>query len=504
MTGLSGTRSTARRASWRAGLFVSLPAALLLSTFVLAGSSYAVGERFAVVIGVGRYKDPRIPELRFAAEDARSFAKLLSDPFAGGIPESNLKVLVDEEATRGAVLAALGTWLSRNAGEDDTVIIYYAGHGAPEIDPTSTSIDGFTKYIVPHDADPDDLFSTAIPMADLNRIFARIPSKRLVLLADACYSGVAGGRTFYNGPTERALNISREFMRDIAQGEGRVVVTSSDSNEVAIELPETGHGLFTHYLLRGMRGEADQDADGRITVQEIYDYVYDRVVGHSRRRGGSQHPVLWGAMRGEIVLAMAPGAGDLILRSSPSGKISVEVNMPDVELFLNGRSVWVSTADEKTYTRVVREGSYSVVARREDGETYDRLLKIHDGESETLWFGFGPRFRYPRWDRAFWGRSLFGTGLAGLVGSAGYYGVSYNDLARRDLYTDEDVSAARQDYSEIRKMSLIGGGVSALTMGLGTYLWFTHDPFPALPQGMDLGWGPAGRDGWGVTLQLNR
>ena len=93
---------------------------------------------------------------------------------------------------------ALGTFLARSAGKDDTVIVYFAGHGAPEIDPRGVEKDGLAKYLIPSDADPDDLFSTALPMDDLQTIFDRIEAERVVAFLDACYSG-AGRRPDVRG-----------------------------------------------------------------------------------------------------------------------------------------------------------------------------------------------------------------------------------------------------------------------------------------------------------------
>ena len=63
----------------------------------------------------------------------------------------------------------LGTDLKRKAGPRDTVIIYYAGHGAPETDAMSPDGDGLEKYLIPHDADPQDLYATGLPMREKSK-----------------------------------------------------------------------------------------------------------------------------------------------------------------------------------------------------------------------------------------------------------------------------------------------------------------------------------------------
>src|SRR5690349_17417087 len=105
----------------------------------------------------------------------------------------------------------LGTFLARSARKDDTVVIFFAGHGAPEIDQRGLEGDGLSKYLAPADVDPDDLFLTALAMDDLQTILARIESERVVVILDACYSGAAGGRTFASKKT-RAASIDEMFL----------------------------------------------------------------------------------------------------------------------------------------------------------------------------------------------------------------------------------------------------------------------------------------------------
>ena len=110
----------------------------------------------------------------------------------------------------------LGTKLRKKADKpEDTVLIFFAGHGAPEEDPGSDDRDGITKYILAYNSDPEDLYSTAIPMNEIARIFSRIKAQRVIFIADSCYSGGSGGRTILT-PGWRA-NISDSFLDRIAR-----------------------------------------------------------------------------------------------------------------------------------------------------------------------------------------------------------------------------------------------------------------------------------------------
>ncbi len=124
-------------------------------------------EARAVIIGVNKYQDDKISNLSFARADAEGVYRLLTDPELGRIFPENVILLLDEEATQRNIRSAIGTKLPRQAGENDLVYIYYAGHGSPVIDPQSRSRDGIEKYLVPSDADLDDLFATAISMNEI-------------------------------------------------------------------------------------------------------------------------------------------------------------------------------------------------------------------------------------------------------------------------------------------------------------------------------------------------
>jgi hypothetical protein len=250
---------------------------------------------YAVVIGIDKYKN--LPPLKYAANDAREFYRYLTE--VNQVPKDRVWLLLDDEATLEKLRRTLGTLLRRSAGKEDTVIIFLAGHGATETDSSSPDGDGLEKYILPMNADPTDLYSSAIPMSEVARIFQRIRSERLVFIGDTCYSGASGGRTILAGGTR--ATVSDAFLERLSQGKGRVILTASDANEVSVEKDELKHGVFTYYLLEGLRGKADVDGDGVITVDEVYGYVSTKV---PQATGQDQHPVRKGEATGQIILGV--------------------------------------------------------------------------------------------------------------------------------------------------------------------------------------------------------
>jgi uncharacterized caspase-like protein len=234
--------------------------------------------------------------------DAEAIHKVLTE--AAGFKPEHILLLTDaseRKPTYRNLKWALGTFLARSARKDDTVLIFFAGHGAPEVDQRGVERDGLAKYLIPSDADPDDLYATALPMDELTTVFSRIEAERVVVFLDTCYSGAAGGRTFAAHKT-RAGTVDDLFLERLIRAKGRAIITAARPNEVSIELGDLGHGLFTYYLVQGLQGAADLNRDGIVSLQELYEYVEQQVAQRSRSLGANQHPVMKGELEGVLPL----------------------------------------------------------------------------------------------------------------------------------------------------------------------------------------------------------
>ena len=251
------------------------------------------GKIWAAVIGISQYKT--VSSLQFADQDALAFYDYLLNQI--GVPKDNVFLLTNQQATLVNVRRTLGTELKRKAGPRDTVLIYFAGHGAPETDATSPDNDGLEKYLIVYDADPDDLYTTGLPMREVEIIFERLAAERVVFIADTCFSGATTGRTFSTG--KRRAVVSEAFLTRLSHAKGRVVLAASRSNEVSEERPDMRHGVFTYYLLEGLRGKADLDGDNMITIDELYNYVSQKVPAATAQ---NQHPVKKGEVDGQLVV----------------------------------------------------------------------------------------------------------------------------------------------------------------------------------------------------------
>jgi formylglycine-generating enzyme required for sulfatase activity len=260
------------------------------------GSGESGPKKWAVIIGVGKYQDARIPALRFAAADARALYKVLTHRQYGAFPKSNVKLLIDGDATVRSIKGAIGTWLKRKAGKDDLVVVYFAGHGAPE---------GEKTYWVTNDASIDDLYSTALSNDEVVDMLSRVPSKKIVTFLDSCYSAA----TVRRSSGTRDLIVEDVFAG--YKGRGKVIITASDGRQKSMELDEYGHGIFTYYLVQALKGKADSNIDGVVLVREVWDFVFQRVEEDARSHGGNQTPTFKAdEYSGQIVLAHNPSGNE--------------------------------------------------------------------------------------------------------------------------------------------------------------------------------------------------
>ena len=259
-------------------------------------ANQVVKNRWAVVVGISKYLHAKkgIPPLQYAHNDAQAFMDFLYSPNGGGFKPSDTKLLLDEKATTNNIRSSLFTFLKK-AEKDDLVIIYFAGHGAPEAGRPDN------LYLITYDTDPNDLASTAFPMWDMETALKRyIVADRVVILADACHSGGVGQdtglRSFGNA------NLINSYLANLDKTKpGRAIMTASETNQLSREGEQwKGHGVFTYYLLEALKGKADTDGDGIVTIAEAFKYVYDNVRSATESQ---QHPTIRGKY--DVKLPMA-------------------------------------------------------------------------------------------------------------------------------------------------------------------------------------------------------
>jgi tetratricopeptide (TPR) repeat protein len=244
------------------------------------------GQTYALLVGISKYKHPEL-SLQFADADASVFGRLLQSPRGGGLAPENVMLLTDDKATTAAVRNGFQDFLKRRAGKNDTVIILIAGHG---------TVDGRNAFILTYDADPQDLNSTALPMAELRGLFEDQLKKvgRVLLFADVCKAGVIGSIQ------STAVNADVQHLGDV---EGDLFgLLASRPKEVSVEGPQFGggHGVFSYYVIKGLEGAADENKDGVVDANELIQYVSAQVPPATNNR---QHPREFGTYDNSMKLS---------------------------------------------------------------------------------------------------------------------------------------------------------------------------------------------------------
>jgi hypothetical protein len=276
--------------------------------------SPAVREKWAVVIGISRFRDRRLKFLPYTTKDAQDFAEVLTDGRYGRFKADHVHVLTDENATTVRIKTELN-WLARTAAPEDLAVIYLSTHGSKR----EKDIAG-VNYVLTHDTDvssADTLYATAYPMVEVADIVrTRMKARKAAVFLDICHSE---GAMAASGAAGLAAAASSATLDRIRQGVGRVIMSSSRVDEVSWESDRLKNGFFTYYLI-----EALKQGGGGTPLTKLYDYVRSQVSAQvMAERKVSQVPVLSASDYGaEVVLGVLSSAG-LTPRATSAGALSL-------------------------------------------------------------------------------------------------------------------------------------------------------------------------------------
>jgi hypothetical protein len=253
--------------------------------------------RRALLIATATYGDPGLAALRAPTGDVAGLAQVLGDDAIGGF---DVQQLIDQptEQLRKEIETFFG-----DGRPQDLLLLYVSGHGVLSqsrrfyFATTSTSL--------------QLLRSTAVEDSFVNDVMQASRSRSIVLVLDCCHSGAFGKGL----APKSAMTVDVEHRFD---GQGRVTLSASTELEYAFEEagpsgineldPAAPGSLFTRSVVEGLQsGDADVDEDGRISVDDLYDYVCRRV----RARSVHQTPGMAGDIRGEIVIARSRRRAEL-------------------------------------------------------------------------------------------------------------------------------------------------------------------------------------------------
>ncbi|MDA8753580.1 caspase family protein [Candidatus Marinimicrobia bacterium] len=181
-------------------------------------------------------------------------------------------------------------WLAKHSNKKSDIFIFYAGHGAPNIE-TGTS------YLIPYDIDPN-YSTTGYSLDKLYNNLGNVKSKSITVILDACFSG--GTRE-----NQSLLSNARPVYIEVQKGNipsNIIVFTAASGKEISSGYKQKSHGIFTYYFLKGLKGEADSNEDKKISNLEMYNYLGENVLIQARRIGREQNPQLLGGSEDKILL----------------------------------------------------------------------------------------------------------------------------------------------------------------------------------------------------------
>ena len=257
---------------------------------------------YVVAVGVSDYQDARYC-LTYADKDARDLADLFTSK-RDRYGDVKVQRILNRDATRENILKARD--FLKASGVDDQVVVFFAGHGLLD-----SKLD---YYFATADIDFADPAKRGLPYEAIEDLLDGIRARKKLLLMDTCHSGELDkddvqvvrsekkpegeikGRDF-RGFTrvlprvglKNSYQLLQEMFADLRRGSGAVVIASAGGAEYALESATWKNGVFTHALLRGLKGEADRNRDGGVQVSKLRDYVEQEV---QRLTNGRQSPTV--------------------------------------------------------------------------------------------------------------------------------------------------------------------------------------------------------------------
>jgi hypothetical protein len=423
---------------------------LVLATVLLAAAAEAEVVRHAVVIGNDRGSPEEAP-LRHAQADARKVFAVLRE--LGGFQPENMVLLegraaADVQRVLISVNARIRT--ESGAGRDSVLFVYYSGHA---------------------DAEELHLGTTPLELSLLERLVQGSPAAFRVLVLDACRSGaltrVKGGRPI--PPFAVALPTP-------IGSEGVAFLTSSSANEDAQESDALAGSFFTHYFVSGLRGGADQNQDGAVSLEEVYAYAYQHTLrASSQTLYGTQHPTfridlkghgslpitwVWRSSNGAR-LALPERHAFLLFAQSEQGSVVAELGPQDVARTLAleaGRYFVRGRARDHLLEGVVEVAPGQLL--RLDPEQLERVeyaRLARKGGTERVrahgpWLGY--QLRTPLWSGAFLCHGIRGGYALDLAELTLSLGASFCRSGFENARLRADADEASLDLSAARVIDL--------------------------------------------------
>ena len=265
---------------------VVLPA---LALYALAQQSNQTPRTWAVVVGISKYqKLPGGQQLQFADRDAAAFADAIEKR---GVAAQNVRLLVGAEATVAAIKSAIGNWLAKSCEQNDTVIIFFSGHGFFEREFGES-------YLLGYDSDPKDSYGSALSLSELSQALSRrVRAARVLVIADSIR------RDFFDPDVDSgsARSFEQAFDQLTASRQGVSAIIASGPGEFSREGQRwRGHGAFTKHLVDVLIDGADPRSNVAATTDDLFELLKARIAEDTSNK---QHPWRSGGALAQIGVA---------------------------------------------------------------------------------------------------------------------------------------------------------------------------------------------------------
>lgn len=235
---------------------------------------------WALVIGIEEYGG--LPRVDYAKNDAlivkSYFNKLL------GVPEENIITLINGDATKSKIEGYLKQYLPANVSSETTLYVYYAGHGAPDVSKGES-------YLLPFDGDTRFLGQSAYNLKNFYEDLNKLKVRKVFVFIDSCFSGIAARSS--NKMLVKGARLALSHVQNPSIASDKLIsMSATNEAQISNSFEKQRHGLFTYYLLNGLRGAASSDQNKNVSVKGLYEYVSNNVSREARRKGSEQTPTM--------------------------------------------------------------------------------------------------------------------------------------------------------------------------------------------------------------------
>jgi hypothetical protein len=346
---------------------------------------------YALLIGVGASAYPKW-SLPATVKDMQALRAILTDPALCGYPDddAHIRLLHDAGATKQAILDGLA-WLAKQtaADSDATAVVFYSGHG--------WVADGSGKYyLLPHDVEPFDLTSSALPAEAFTAALRQVVAKRLLVFVDSCHAaGMATAKDasamkLPSGFTQTSL--PKGLVEELKQGAGRAVFSSSTGAQRSWVRPDDSLSLYTYHLIEALQGAGNRPGDTAVHVSNLMSHLGKAVPDSARKLCGAEQTPFFDTATEDFPVALLRGGKGLpkggwdvvqleaaeriarIVQASGAGSVAVGGDVQDSVIVTGNRNT-------------VQQGKYNISIGSVQG------LVIGDQAQTTQVFGGEPSSR---------------------------------------------------------------------------------------------------------------